>query len=618
MLNEETILGYIKELDKRNYPYDIASLHYCIGSDNGPPDPRLADMVRSWNDKYSSPRLKIATVSECFSVFEKRYGHTLPQVRGDFTGYWEDGAASSARETAMNRRSAEKLVQARILWSMVRPQQYPFQKFESAWKNVLLFSEHTWGAWNSVSDPQSEFAKEQWQVKKRFALNAAVAGDRLLDQLLNPIDDRGEPRAIDVYNTLSWPRTDLIILKAKLSQKWAGIADGNGLAIPSQRLSTGQLVFLAEDLPPLGVKRFFFSKNHYSGKSQLRIKGYTISNQYLSLQLDEKTGDIKRLQVKEKGFELVDQQQSFGLNRYLYVPGRDPKVVKTLARSRIKVKENGPLLVSLLVETTPPGGSVWKCEISLVDGLNRIDIKNTLDKPGNYNPEAVHIAFPFNVPQGQIRINTAWGYYRPDTDQIPGACKNYFTLQRWLDISNREFGLTWASLDAPLFEIGGLTVDPIETGWLTTVKPGTHIYSYVMNNYWETNYRAAQEGTVTFQYTIKPHHGFDPIKAEKFGVERSQPPLVSVVDGEAVPKSTLFTILNPGVILTSISPVTGKRGLEVRLYNAGKESEILKIKWGSFRPMKVYQFDHFGRKQETGERAIKIYPLSFITLSLEN
>ena len=52
--------------------------------------------VREWNAKYAYPRLIIATTSEVFHAFEKRYGDKLPTYRGDLTPYWEDGAASGA------------------------------------------------------------------------------------------------------------------------------------------------------------------------------------------------------------------------------------------------------------------------------------------------------------------------------------------------------------------------------------------------------------------------------------------------------------------------------------------------------------------------------------------
>ena len=48
-LKEQLIFDYIHELAEAGYPYDLVTMRYNIGSDNGPPDPHLADIVRSWN-----------------------------------------------------------------------------------------------------------------------------------------------------------------------------------------------------------------------------------------------------------------------------------------------------------------------------------------------------------------------------------------------------------------------------------------------------------------------------------------------------------------------------------------------------------------------------------------
>jgi hypothetical protein len=37
---------------------------------------------------------------------------------------------------------------------------------------VVLFHEHTWGSWCSISDPYSPFTTEQWKYKKSFLLDA--------------------------------------------------------------------------------------------------------------------------------------------------------------------------------------------------------------------------------------------------------------------------------------------------------------------------------------------------------------------------------------------------------------------------------------------------------------
>jgi len=248
LLAEKPILDYLESLKESGYPYDLVIFHYNIGSDNGPPDPSLPDKIKAWNVKYASPKLVISTVSEAFARFEKRYGHQLPEVSGDFTGYWENGAASSARETAMNRVSAEKLVQSEILWSLRNRMDYPIDRFEEAWRQVLLFSEHTWGSWNSISDPDGDFTNQQWEIKKSFAEAADKQSTALLQDAL--YEELPGMKSINIYNTQSWARTDLVLLSRELSQRGDRITDDTGNPVPSQRLTRGELAFLAEDIPP--------------------------------------------------------------------------------------------------------------------------------------------------------------------------------------------------------------------------------------------------------------------------------------------------------------------------------------------------------------------------------
>ena len=85
----------LRRLEDVKYPYDIVQLRWSKG-DNGPADEAVMGLVREWNAKYAYPRMIIATTSEAFHEFEKRYGDKLPTYRGDMTPYWEDGAASGA------------------------------------------------------------------------------------------------------------------------------------------------------------------------------------------------------------------------------------------------------------------------------------------------------------------------------------------------------------------------------------------------------------------------------------------------------------------------------------------------------------------------------------------
>ena len=65
---------------------------------------------------------------------------------------------------------------------------------------------------------------------------------------------------VDVYNTSSWPRTDLIVIDINWRVPGHDVRDEEDNRVPSQLVAPGQLLFLAADIPPLGSKRFFIKR----------------------------------------------------------------------------------------------------------------------------------------------------------------------------------------------------------------------------------------------------------------------------------------------------------------------------------------------------------------------
>ena len=57
-------------------------------------------------------------------------------------------------------------------------------------------------------------------------------------------------------------------------------------------------------------------------------------------------------------------------------------------------------------------------------------------------------------------------------------------------MSNEDYGITWATLDAPLVQVGGLTARLLNSQanpdvWRKTIEPTQQVYSWAMNNHWE-------------------------------------------------------------------------------------------------------------------------------------
>src|ERR1700719_1477902 len=101
----------------------------------------------------------------------------------------------------MNRGAAERLAQAATLSAILAPQAYNSADFNVAWRNVLLYSEHTWGAWNSVSDSENAFVTQQWQVKRQFAVDAENESKSLLKGVLDAYATARGSSVVDVHNS---------------------------------------------------------------------------------------------------------------------------------------------------------------------------------------------------------------------------------------------------------------------------------------------------------------------------------------------------------------------------------------------------------------------------------
>jgi alpha-mannosidase len=616
------LLANLDELEQHNYPYDMLQMRHDLYADNGPPDAELSDVVKRWNEKYAYPKLVISTPSELFHEFERRYGDRLPVVRGDFTPYWEDGAASTAGDTAVNRRAVERLVQAQALWAMLDPEGYPAERVYAAWRNAVLFDEHTWGASNSISEPDSEFAVKQAAYKQRYALDADAIAHQVCDAALAKRRAPNESvRAVEVFNTTSWPRTDLVVLPKDLDLVGDVILSADGLPVPSQRLSTGELAFIAEKVPPLGSARFAVRAGHAPSGGHVVASRTSLANGLVSVTLDEQSGAITALQSAGLPTNLVDEGSRFGLNDYIYVAGRDPSDQKRIEYGSVEFNllDQGPLVGTVQVICRAPGARELMREIRLIDGLERVDIRNIIDKLPIREKEGVHFAFPFNVPDGNVRMDTPWAVVQPEQDQIEGACKNFFTIQRWVDVSNPAGGITWATVDAPLVQLGKIRTD-VESpfgaseAWLRHIAPSQTLFSYVMNNYWETNYKADQRGPTTFRYSIRPHQGpCDQTAAARFGIERNRP-LIAVparVDGPPALASA-FTLDASGVIVTSFKPSRDGEARMIRLFAASGRPERVRFTWSGQQPS-VYLSDLDESRRERMSGPIELPAYGIVT-----
>ncbi len=565
------LFQYLSGLEQNSFPYDMTILTWAM-SDNAPIDPELPDAVKAWNERYTSPKLIITSVRQFFEDFESKYKDKIPAIEGDYTEYWTDGVASAAKETALSRKTADQLTQAETIWAIRGKAGFPAEGVHEIWKDLLLYNEHTWGAYNSVENPEGEKVKSEWAVKKGYVLSAHQLTDSLMDLALTSNSPR--PNEIDVFNTLSWPRTKVAYIPAALSKAGDLIKDDAGNRIPSQRLSTGELVFVANAVPAYGKRTYSVHAGKAYERGSASITLNSLSNGIYSIGIDAKTGDINKItrSFNEKTQVLVD---TAGFDQYSYMPGDSLQKIETSGPASVRIKEKGPLLVSLLVKSDAPGANSLSREIRLVSGVDKVELINTIDKRAIRKKESVHFSFPFKVDGAQVRYSIPWGSVTAESDQLPDANHNWYTIQRWVDLSNDSYGVTWSSPDAPLVEIGNITTADLLGGlhhakqWLSYTPQSSRIFSWVMNNLWHTNFRVEQEeGPATFHYFIQGHDkGYDSFLANQAGLDNHQPFIVAAADQTR--DQPFFTIGGNNIYVESLKPADDGKGIIAQIVNCG-------------------------------------------------
>ena len=397
--------------------------------------------------------------------------------------------------------------------------------------------------------------------------------------------------------------------------------------LPSQRLRSGELAFLARDVPPLAARRYSLQEGPPHVEGKLTVNGATLNNGLLRVRLDQQTGAIVELAMEGLDRNLADTDGGEAINEYLYLKGDDPSLVERNGPVKISVHERGPLVASLLVESDAPGCFRLQREVRLVAGLDHVELVNLVDKQrlvadsyhGTDGKESVNFAFPFKVPDGQVRLNVPFGVMQPDIDQIPSACKNWFTVGRWADVSNEDYGVTCVTLDTPLLEVGGITATLLNSQadpdiWRKTVGPTQKFYAWAMNNHWGTNYRAYQEGPVVFRFVLRPHGALDPASVSRLAVSQSQPLLPAGARGDRPSQAPRLTVDSPNLLVTGLKPCDDGKGVLVRLWEACGRDTQAKIEWSAPAPQQVWISDLSELPREKSDGLVSVPAWSVVTL----
>jgi len=140
--------------------------------------------------------------------------------------------------------------------------------------------------------------------------------------------------------------------------------------------------------------------------------------------------------------------------------------------------------------------------------------------------------------------------------------------------------VAWASPDAPL-----VCFQDINRGkWQTKLDlTNGHLYAYVMNNYWFTNYLAGQGGDFVFRFALTSRPQADSVASAQFGWNVSNPLTAVALDanpGGTLPTEPtgLISVAEPNVMLVGAKRPDSGAGLILRLWEISGQPTTVHVR----------------------------------------
>jgi len=539
----DSLPSFLQNYSHADYQSD-AVLLFGTQEENTDLHPSQAAMVDAWNRVYAYPRLRFSGFSEALDYIVRQFDGKLPVVRGDGGPYWEDGIASDAYYAALARENEHRALAAEkfsTVSALIDPRIHPDRvALKRMWEDLLLFDEHTWESAHGTSDPNSLDSIRQRRVKDSRAIDGQLHLEKVLERGMAAIAEyiQQPSGTVVVFNPLNWQRSGLVEIDLNKGFELTDLTANQPVSY--EILATGNsyhhIRFNASDVPAVGYKCFAMRRASPKAERLPSLSGNTLENRYYRVALDPESGSVKSLFDKELGKELVEADSPYRLGQYVYVTGGDKRPNRLLEYTAVaeipKLETHGAKDGRLVSVTQAPFGMIARLESSsintprieteiiLFDNQKKIEFINRVTKTKVFTKEGVYFAFPFAMAKPRFRYEIQNGFVDPSKDLLPGAGHEWFSVQHW--VAADQDGVTSAvvPVDAGLVTLG----DVVRGTWPTTfgARRGT-MFSYVMNNYWETNFVGGQGGNFTFRYILTSGSNLTPQDLSRLGWEEACP-----------------------------------------------------------------------------------------------
>ncbi len=552
-----TMTAYIDSCESQGYPYDFIPVSVSgVFSDNAPPETEILHTIEGFNELYGDEvTIRMVSLQELYAEIKDKLTD-VPVYHGDLTDWWANGVGTTPYAVKHYREAQQRYYLCKRLDPKME-EHYPALA-RMAQDNMLLYAEHTWGHSSTISNPYDTMVLNMDARNNSYASKAHEAASTMLAKISKGLGDtlryystNGKIKVCNRSNLDGKAKVEYYIENGQLEA--VEIRNENGQLIPSQISPhpRGKLISFVDDFKANTDKYYTFTEIHpkrqgfnsrqcYVGAESIKdiINNYdpdtyklpyAYENPFFKLCyrphvgitsfIDKRTstemlgkGEVPFFTPIHEVTEAITGDERRQLGRNI----RGTHAIRSVGHlDEVVLEQRGPVFTQLRFRFTLPGTIHSDVIVKFYEEIPRVDFWLEIGKTLSTDIESIFLPLSLNVNNSQTWIKKGTEAFRPGIDQLPGTCMEYYMSDNGISYTAPEGSVMISTQDVPLLYMGEMIHHPIQ---LCDNKPENNqrpVYSWVMNNTWETNFKMDLSGFCQYGYTLWLEEGLSAEKLEK-------------------------------------------------------------------------------------------------------
>lgn len=555
------------------YPYDALIIPNYVDWEVPHEEERV---LAQWRRSFVFPEIHFDNAFKGLEYIEKNFAADIPVLNGDTNNNSGDYTSIAPDSQGIKRRLTRLLPFSEALHAVAAPlapdSLIPATaRFVENYLDLVEFDEHCWPTMLSVSE-QNIFNTVVTKVHALDRVFREVERSLATTSRLLLGETSSTTGRFAVFNSLAHARSgiaELHLPEGSSESEWHVLEESTGCHLPGQvDFSSGRLRFVAT-VPAFGYACYQLvpgGMESDADEMEVFTDGDTliIANRWQELRVSASNGKVVGWRSRQLDRELLDPGSSWAMNDFIRCHAPEfsyTSVSADLSLSRIGESTashgvNGPLSAEIEIVTTDDALDVHiVTRLRLYAAFDQMDILNDVKRMGFLHTaredryrENVFVAFPVLVPNASFRAEYGPGTFDPATDFIPSSNTDFITLNRWIEVSNDDFGVTFAPHEAATVHCGRIKYNSFAPSF---EAPTSHLFSYAWSNRMAGLTKlSAPEYQSSLSYSLRPHSGGWRGQATKFGWETAEPLRVFPAGVHSAQQSSFLEVAAPNVQVT--------------------------------------------------------------------